>query len=577
MVNVGMGAWGVSIPSIELSNADREQLKRDCKQVMTRLVSQSPEMQSTLNRGENRAVRVIGAVPAILMGGLTMLGLWFARDLFEGLGILSDDTWRYGLGAAVGLAFLVFNPLAGWLDHNLMQAWSGYFIFRQKWQQGDEAARILDAAENQLRYRPEQVAPALSYVRSIEPKAKGLPSSLCDAVEGFPSAEGPPALIFRKFIERKYKTQYLSQGLETVRNDEQTGAYQKRYFLRARGVRNAIRIQFLMDELGAVLRAEIPTNPDWQRSYFSDPRSQETTLFDSHDLHQRFRTVAPHYRWPVATSRDAVGETALFRIITAVENPMRQPVYLITVKEVIALFPTVIREFLEDDEETVEADDPRIEALQEQYLQLLQTIDVTMFGKWDRRTLRPRAEVNIVPQTILRNAAPAGEAPDWQIRWDPNRINWSQFDESDGQTRRAFAVLVEAIDRAGKASTPITLTRGDALLIDNLRTLTARREIETEQMHRVKRSALYPQSWWLRGYYGFRVPNDPVGPYGQPLGAASSNFEDVDPDAPALDGKSDASGSDQSLNVTNASSFDAQADLEIEEDASPKPLMLRRR
>ena len=83
---------------------------------------------------------------------------------------------------------------------------------------------------------------------------------------------------------------------------------------------------------------------------------------------------------------------------------------------------------------------------------------------------------------------------------------WEGFDESDGNIRRAFAVLAEAIQREGDAADPIVLTRGDAMLIDNQRCLIARREPNTATQPPLKRRLLYPNSWWLRGYYGFREP-----------------------------------------------------------------------
>ncbi|MEM9232645.1 MAG: hypothetical protein AAGA69_00220 [Pseudomonadota bacterium] len=498
---------GVSVLlEYKLTRRDRKRMKHLTRAVVTRLLPQTPELQGILNRGENRAIRVLSSAPALLMAVIAYLLLFNYGDRLEGVPFLEKLTEQTGMivgSLVVFVLFVFFNPLAGWLDNRFMQFWSGIYMFRFKWAQGDRAAEVLDAAESLIRTRPDKIVEALRE-EAEDRDQMPLPPKFMEQIHGFPGPGKPAAIIIRKFMERRLKSQYVTDGFEGTRADERN--YRKRYFIRARAIRNAIRTQLLFNELGAELRAEIPAGADRQRFYWSEPHAQETTLFDSRDFNQRFRTAAPHYRWPVATAKDSVGETAIFRIVAAIENPMCQAIFAVSVKEVIGEFPAVIRSFIEHEEGEIDPEDDRILALRDLYLELLQSIDVQMFGKWDRRTLRPSSDVHIIPQPVLKNAAPAGQEPDWLLRWDPNRIDWSLFDDSDGNTRRAFAVMAEAIDRLGKSAKPIVLSRGDTLLIDNQRCLVARREIEARKLSRAKRAALYPQSWWLRGYYGFRQP-----------------------------------------------------------------------
>lgn len=494
------------IREIRLSTKERKRLKLLTRSVVTRLLPQTPELQGILNRGENRAIRVLSSVPALFMAGIVYFLLWKFSDRVAEMpliGALAEQTGMIFASLGVFVFFVLFNPLAGWLDNQFMQFWSGIYMFRFKWGQGDRAAGVLDAAESLIRTRPDKIVEALRDQAEDDGRTP-LSGSFMENIRHFPGPDQPVAILVRKFMERRLKSQYVKDRFEGLRADERN--YRRRYFLRARAIRNAIRTQLLFNELGTELRAEIPAGPDWQRFYWSEPNSQETTLFDSKDFTQRFRTAAPQYRWPVATAKDSIGETAILRIVAAIENPMRQPLYIVAVKDVIDQFPVVIRSFIEHEEGTISEDDERVPALTSLYLELLQTVDVQMFGKWDRRTLRPRSDVHIIPQPILKNAAPIGAEPDWLLRWDPNRIDWSLFDDSDGNTRRAFAVLAESIDRLGKIADPIILARGDTLLIDNLRCLTARREVEVQTIATPKRVTLYPQSWWLRGYYAFRQP-----------------------------------------------------------------------
>ncbi|ADM09109.1 ATP synthase subunit D [Parvularcula bermudensis HTCC2503] len=490
---------------IELKAAERQALKSLTRAVMIRLLPQSPEFQGTLNRGENRMIRVLALLPGLLAAILCYVLVDLGGDRLAestGLGVIADDRAPL-VSAAVALLLLsIFNPLAQWLDEHLMELWSTFFLFRHKWPQGKVAASLLAATENIIRTRPDKVILATGQVaeRGADPI---LPQAVRRALEDFPGPNGPRLIILRQFMERRLKGDYVRDGLRSPVWDETL--YENKYFLRARSVRNAIRTQILFNELGAVLRAEIPSQETWQRFYHSDPTAQETTLFDSHDLHQRFRTAAPHYRWPVSTATDPVGETATFRIVAAIENPMRQPIYAITVAGIIDRFPEVVRDFFAEEQDAIPSEAQVAERV-EAYLQALRTVDVQMFGKYDPITLRPRSSIFVTPQPVLRNLAGDGAPADWALRYDPNRVVWEGFDESDGNIRRAFAVLAEAIQREGDAADPIVLTRGDAMLIDNQRCLIARREPNTATQPPLKRRLLYPNSWWLRGYYGFREP-----------------------------------------------------------------------
>lgn len=492
--------------NLRLTLRERSRLQKAAEAIYARLIAKSSKFQPIINDYENRTVRTftLGLIALGFVGGV-LLSFVFGDEVaaMTGFEPLSGTLGPVIFGGLGGLLFyLVIDRLGRTVSSvPLFQQVSEAYVFNAKWVQPKNRLLMANAALNWLQRQPEMTFEATEFLYGTEDGGEVLPKRIGTQLAAMDEA-GEGSLIIRGLFERKLKSEYLANGLASSRKAE---SYQDRYFIQSRAARNGIRASLMMNALGCELRDEIPTGEQWRRGRHTDPDAQITTLRDNEDVTLRYRTGAPHYRWPDPRREKSRGETAPYLLYTAIENPTHLPLYVVTVRAVIAKLPDAILWQFPDEE----LSETELGAEVDYVVDLLSTTDVEMFGKWDKRTLRQHSEVALVPQPVLMNLSGDPHAPDWALRWDPNRIDWSQFLGTDGAIRRAFAALMKAIELADEEAEGVVLTRGDALLVDNLRAMVRRRETGLDGASYVNNLFDYPEAWWLNVYYGFRQSAKP--------------------------------------------------------------------
>lgn len=518
------------IQEIRLNARERGRMTRIAKRIYNRLVVEDAEINSQTDVIQN----TIGAVVQFMfVGGIGAVTYYFLPPLLEygaaAAGFSAEAApviaivRQYSLYAGVLIAFLIFI-LAQKAISRISFEFSGILsasaakAFNNR--SHKKLLKMLDVVEQWMRTQPRKVCDAHEFLYS-KPASELLPQKLTKALEKTKSASGNDALVIRGFAEKRYWPLYLS----SIHNKETTidvSRRQRNYWLEARGLRNAIRMNLAFDILGAELRDEIPGGEKWRREYYTAHPRQHTALVDTRDLHLRFKTGAPYYRWPRPGQDSSEKETALYRAIMALENPMRAPIDLISAHDVIERLDEAVGVLFPELKGDAE---PRKEGRRnkvDEALTLLQRNDIHMYGKRSPQTMRPSADAGIDSEPILRNLNQGktdqnGDdmAPRWQLRWDPNVIDWSKTVDPDGALFRALAILVQAVDLASDHSARVRLGRGDLLLIDNLTCLVCRREWMDESVTGdlgffaglsawLKKLICLPDRWWLRGFYGFR-------------------------------------------------------------------------
>ncbi|MCI5043335.1 MAG: hypothetical protein MRY72_01455 [Aquisalinus sp.] len=502
----------------QFKHRDRKRLNAVSQRIFDRLVSIDDNFVNLINSAENAVtgfVMITGLVSlfgAIWYGFGQLLDTSFMAALPERY---TTETAHLMISGVITLPiffFLVWRPLQAMSD-NILE-WVGRWIIttRKLGRNKPKKTAVLDAVSNWMRTRPEQATRIYEQLYKQDPKDL-FPSELREKLETLTAAKDKPYLVVERFTEIKPWTEYAKYWFFSPRDEER-----KIYFLRSRALRNAIKVALAYHIMNTELRDEVPAGDRWVREYKTERNRQITALFDEVDLHNRFRTSAPHYRWPDSGRKKSVGETATIRAISCIENPSGLPLFVLPVKSIMNEFPGVIRDFYEDaqgdDEISLETRQDRYDAI----ISKLADINVKMFGKYSRKTLLTTSETGIEPQPILRDLALSRASSadiedvlhdeehihDWALRWDPNFIAWPEIqDDAESDTSQSFAVLYEAIERAGRNANPIVLQRGDTLFVDNLRCLIARKE--PQPLDRKQAVSGYPQDWWLRGYYGFRM------------------------------------------------------------------------
>lgn len=375
---------------------------------------------------------------------------------------------------------------------------------------GQRRAEMLEIVEEWLRSNPAKPA------REVEQRFgagmtvdKIFPGALTRTLKRLSRKKsGLDYIVLRGLVERKYKAVYGARWFRSKRPNAGDPDSLGSYYVRARDLRNALKVNLILHLLGADLRDETPDGDNWKREYFTNPLGQQLTLWDENDLPTRFRTFGPHLRWPKdgATGHtSSVGEAPSFVAVMGVENPLRIPLFLLTVDEIYAAMPRVAAKIYD----AVRLGAMAPEEARDQAIKVLLHKPVPMFAKKDRKTLRALGGVDAPEITVMREYDGG-----YELRWDANRILWDQLDPAaSSDLMQALALVLAAIDLCseGDATTPptarrVTLARGDLLITDNQRTLVCRREADFYgDNRRLKLAAGMPPQWWLRGFYGFRM------------------------------------------------------------------------
>ncbi|MEL6369945.1 MAG: hypothetical protein AAFR03_04410 [Pseudomonadota bacterium] len=334
-----------------------------------------------------------------------------------------------------------------------------------------------------------------------------------------------PFQIVRGLMERKYAFLYLANRLRSQRPHPIRGE-EGSYFRLARAYRNSIKAAIVFNALGAEMRDESPNGVYWKREHFTKRDYQHVPFWDWYDLPLRFRTAGPHMRWPFTAEATSDAEMPSFRLLYCVENPCNLKLRVLTARDIIKEFPAALIEFSDE----FKGDSDEVKELRRgqaaKAICLLANARVPLFGKLDIQSFLPTASRDAIEEPILRRLDGGGIDPehadpddilnaDWGLRWDPNRIVLSKLNpSSDANLLQAIAVLTNAVNIAMRTTvTEVTLTRGDAIIIDNLRAVAARFEPDYAEISFWKRALGVSPEWWMRGYYGFRqsreVESDP--------------------------------------------------------------------
>jgi len=518
----------MELSEIRVGPFKRSALKAKCRRIYNRLVVEDAEFQASADELQNAAL-MIGFL-VVVLGSIYVLFNIAAPGALRALvdfGGLPESArgWASSIHKASPVASLALTILIFFISYRRLSRWA--FELSATWFIGaakmtlnrKKMLRMLDIVENWMQTQPAKVCDAHNFLFK---KSAGdlLPANLAAALQDLREPGAADALIVRGFAEKRYWPVYLASLYKPFAPDPLRK--NRSYWREARGLRNAIRVNLAFDVLGAELRDEIQGGERWRRDYRTDFPRQHTSLIDTEDLQLRLKSGAPYYRWPTPGQHSSEKETALFRMIMCLENPMQAPLDIISVDEILARFEPAVAALYPE----LKGDAPEREAERHarvsNALEILQKSDIYMYGKRSRQSLRPSADAGLDAQPVLRNVN-AGRtdengdalAPFWQLRWDPNVIDWSSTVDPDGALFRALAILVQAVDMAGDNATRIRLGRGDALVFDNLRCLICRREwIEDNITGDVsfipaflawgKKIIFVPDRWWLRGYYGFR-------------------------------------------------------------------------
>ncbi len=516
--------------TITVGPRDRARLKNFSKKIFRRLIMDK-EAERIGGRHSAGLVIVVGAYCAVIVALLFYLGAVgsglsarVAEYIPENFGI-SQDYVSSALLVLIGLALLA--PVAFFWSSlsTFSYDFIGWMLVQQR-RISSDASRQTNLADVKywLRTDPEKV-PTECRDYLGKPANELLPAKVRAALEGLNSpGSGPTWLVVHGLLEKKYWLQYLLSGYRTQRPDQKYGGDNANYFILARMLRNAIKISMCFDALNVELRDEAANGSEWCWDYYSKTDYQHVPTWDSHDLPLRFRTATPHLRWPNPKDPSSDGELPLIRALTGLENPLGFSAQLLSARDVVNqmvdITPTFFPDCAGEDEDTI----ARRRARAAKYLCILANRSVKLIGRYDYHTMQALMGRDSTDRPLLQrlDGAPAHIddhdpdeilSADWGIRWDPNRIVWSELKPtSDGELLLALALFMDATNEAMRSrATPVRLKRGSVLFADNQRCLIGRFERRITKVNSLKNLFLnQPGEWWIRRFYGFRKsrPND---------------------------------------------------------------------
>ena len=213
----------------------------------------------------------------------------------------------------------------------------------------------------------------------------------------------------------------------------------------------------------AELRKKNATDQRVRQDYLTDCDSETCTFREGRDLWLRFRQATPEFV-PDDVRPDKVAAGIL--LVACVENTIRDPVYVLRAADVLR-----------------ELDADTLCELRKKQFEFVDGWALDM------------SEVNRHHKSIVGGG---GDDPRrWWLSFDANRIA-IRSDKTSESGLRAVGRLMQQIERIGRTAAPITLRRGDALVINNYRAFLRRKERD----HFVL-TWPWPAIRWLRVYYGF--------------------------------------------------------------------------
>ena len=507
----------MQVPRFQPGLKERRALKRLAKRVFTALLGETDEFRDKINAWENTYVsfQLVGRVFKYVTGFAGITALVLVPLTMNG----QIERESLPLLAAGGLVVSFVAGLILSLVHrtgheaSYQRAASLYIrtkklenfrFFPFRYRQGKPkrdarknlSGKMILAVERRIQLQPRLIHEKAEAFAPPDASNRAAELALTSTVQDAVAALSPetPAVRVDKFFERKLMFHY-AMNFFRLPTDEQSLS---NYFLLSRGARNAVKAGLALQALDSIMRDERRSNPLWRRTYRTNPAEQVTVLKENEDMRLRFRTASPHLNWPDEGDDQGDFETAQHLVLQCVQNPLNLPVYLISVQDVVSRIDDAIAENRKEQGADL------LDLDREAVMSRLLTNAPVMFSRWNTAAMRHRDQTPN-NQPILFDFSDDPENPDYGIRYDVNRIDWSSLDETDQELLFAFASLYNAVELAGEDAARCVLRRGDALLIDNHRCLTARREFgASEWSGRIKYGLGLNPVWDVKAYSGFR-------------------------------------------------------------------------
>ena len=279
---------------------------------------------------------------------------------------------------------------------------------------------------------------AAKFGEDIATKRRVFPSRLSEALQSLTEkSDEQPFIVVRNVIP---STKFpLSYSATVVPKENGQLGFEKRARSLAKGYSDIV-ISGLIAATGCSHRTRLEGR-DICRDRYSTPNSPTDLFSPEHDFPTRFRQTAPELGF---YSDDSVLEqsklTARVVVIACIENPIRDPVNVLSVS-------TIMR------------------GMQEQDKKALRSPNSPIFDYVNASG----AEGGRVQRLLMEG--PNGES--W-LSYDPNRLDFQSM--QDWKARKAVHALGTAINQKASEAQQVVLRRGDALILDNYRMLTMRKE-----------------------------------------------------------------------------------------------------
>lgn len=276
-------------------------------------------------------------------------------------------------------------------------------------------------------------------------------------------------------------------------------------FSRLDGFR-AIRIATLLSSLQAQT-AKKGRSEEFYKDYITTFREkrdfEKTMLWDGGDMSLRFRQSSPEL--PFYAGANAIEQVQpRYVVIDCLMNPIRDPVFVLMVSDIIEKLPEAIREIC-----NIEPGDPDDSKKIDEIVERVNSTPFYKYDNYDRYSLvREDSEVPFpIGNNIDLDRPWLGE-----LSWDINKVIIEREPVYEKQ-RQVLSIVSRAIYLAQFEAREIVLRTGDTMVIDNRRALHCRKEFDYPKLRFKNRRIpiVGHNRRWLRLYYGFEKEPSRIG------------------------------------------------------------------
>ncbi|MCE9522133.1 MAG: hypothetical protein K8S25_06840 [Alphaproteobacteria bacterium] len=254
----------------------------------------------------------------------------------------------------------------------------------------------------------------------------------------------------------------------------------------------------LLSALGTQHRSRTAKEEDTHRDYFTTPGAEIDQFSRDIDIPRRWRQAIPEFALVDEPAAMSGFVTARYAIYACIENPTRDPFWVLPVHYVV-------------------------DALSDENRSLLRHLAYEFFDHWeDTLTGRGLSSIQkILGGEKIKLMPGQNEHYNKWMSFDANRIH-VESGKTQQEERAAVGALRDAMQHvAASEAIPVMLDRGDVLIVDNYRVLIRR----TELKYRTFNAWTWwrPPVRWLRMYCGFPpTPHAPGRASAASTGAALS-------------------------------------------------------